>query len=111
MTRLRETLAGIETHLLESMGNRKNDDSPRLAPQPQPRDMGRRPLAEFGVLAIEQVVPDPDQPRTTFSEEALSRLAESICDKGQLAPIRVRWSADLEKWAMFSAVASLESAT
>ncbi len=34
-----------------------------------------------------------DQPRTEFPEEALERLAQSIRDKGQLSPIRVRWSA------------------
>jgi ParB family chromosome partitioning protein len=43
-------------------------------------------------------MPDPSQPRTDFSEESVQRLAKSICEKGQLAPIRVRWSADHGKW-------------
>ena len=51
-------------------------------------------------LAISQIVPDPDQPRAEFSQEALERLALSIREKGQLSPIRVRWSEELEKWTI-----------
>jgi ParB family chromosome partitioning protein len=47
---------------------------------------------------VNQVIPDPEQPRVEFSEEALERLAQSIRDKGQLTPIRVRWSDPLAKW-------------
>ncbi len=48
------------------------------------------------------VIPDPDQPRVDFSDDAIDRLAQSIHDKGQLSPIRVRWSAELEKWVIIS---------
>ncbi len=102
MGSLRNTLAGIESHLLESMGSRKDEQAPRLAPQAAPKDMGRRPLPGFGSLDIEKVIPDPEQPRSVFSEEALNRLAESIRDKGQLAPIRVRWSDELGKWVIIA---------
>ncbi len=69
-----------------------------LSPVPQQRDIGRSPLRNVGRLDLDQVIPAPDQPRTEFAEEALERLAQSIRDKGQLSPIRVRWSAGAGKW-------------
>lgn len=102
MATTREILAGIESQVLESMGSRSEALQPALAPVPQARDVGRRPLPEFGCLAIDQVIPDPDQPRTTFSQEALERLADSIRDHGQLAPIRVRWSEAAGKWIIIA---------
>jgi ParB family chromosome partitioning protein len=80
------------------MGVRQSDFRPVLAPAPGKKDIGRRPLRNVGRLALGQIVPDPDQPRAEFSEEALERLALSIREKGQLSPIRVRWSDALEKW-------------
>lgn len=90
-----DTLAG---NLQESMGVRQTEFRPVLAPTPGKRDIGRRPLRNFGKLSVSQIVPDPDQPRAEFSEEALKQLALSIREKGQLAPIRVRWSEGLGKW-------------
>ena len=72
------------------------------APIPHPKDVGRRPLDGFGCLDIDQVIPDPEQPRTDFPPESLAHLAESIRDKGQLAPIRVRWSDELGKWVIIA---------
>lgn len=100
MASLRTTLAHIESHLLESMDNRDNAPAPRLAPTPQAKDIGRRPLPGFGTLEIDQVIPDPEQPRTDYSQDTLNRLAESIRAHGQLAPIRVRWSDNLAKWVI-----------
>lgn len=102
MSSLRKTLAGIENHLLESMGNRQEAQSVRLAPQSVQKDLGRRPLPGYGTLDIDQVIADPEQPRTTFTEDSLARLADSIRDKGQLAPIRVRWSDELVKWVIIA---------
>jgi ParB family chromosome partitioning protein len=45
-------------------------------------------------------MPDPSQPRQQFSEEAIDRLAKSIREKGQLSPIRVRWSDEHGKWVI-----------
>lgn len=41
-------------------------------------------------LPIEQVVPNPDQPRRSFSEDALDDLARSIAEKGIIQPLIVR---------------------
>lgn len=98
MVNTRRTLTGIEENLEESMGVRAAEFRPRLSPVPQGKDAGRRPLRNFGLVEINQVIPDPDQPRVEFTAEELDRLAQSIRDKGQLSPIRVRWSEDLRKW-------------
>ena len=42
------------------------------------------------MLPIEQVKPNPDQPRRHFDNEALIDLAESIREKGVIQPIIVR---------------------
>lgn len=84
------------------MGIRAHDTKPQLSPVANPKDVGRRALRSFGTLAIESVIPDPEQPRTEFDEEHIARLAESIRDKGQLHPIRVRWSDTHQKWIIIS---------
>lgn len=43
-------------------------------------------------IPVEKIGPDDDQPREEFDEASLDRLAESLKSKGQLQPIRVRWS-------------------
>lgn len=98
MASTRRILEGIAGNVAESMGVREHDLRPRLSPVASVKDAGRRPIRNVGQLDITQVIPDPDQPRTEFSEEALERLAQSIRDKGQLSPIRVRWNELLGKW-------------
>jgi len=102
MASTRQTLDGLSGNLQESMGVRHTDFRPVLAPAPGKKDIGRRPLRNVGKVAIGQVVPDPDQPRVEFQEEALERLALSIREKGQFSPIHVRWSEQLEKWVIIS---------
>jgi len=88
--------------MMESIGSRPRGKTIPLGPTPYPKDIGRRPLPGFGTLQIDQVVPDPDQPRVEFEADALSRLADSIREHGQLAPIRVRWSDELGKWVIIA---------
>lgn len=42
------------------------------------------------ILPIEQLYPNPDQPRRTFDEDHLSDLASSIAQKGIIQPLIVR---------------------
>jgi ParB family chromosome partitioning protein len=102
MASTRSALASIEEHVLESIGSRADGQQPRLAPMPHSKDVGRRPVDGFGSLDIDQVIPDPGQPRTDFPAESLGYLADSIRDNGQLAPIRVRWSDELGKWVIIA---------
>lgn len=85
MASVRDLLEQASGNLEESMGVRTIDLRPTLTPVPDPKDVGRRPLRNVGRVDVNQVVPDPDQPRVEFSDKAIERLAESIRDKGQLA--------------------------
>ncbi|MBL8826772.1 MAG: ParB/RepB/Spo0J family partition protein [Planctomycetaceae bacterium] len=53
-------------------------------------------------MEIEQIIPDPDQPRTEFNSEALTALAENLKAKGQLHPLHVRWSETAQRWVIIS---------
>ncbi|MFS2112710.1 ParB/RepB/Spo0J family partition protein [Herbaspirillum frisingense] len=44
----------------------------------------------FGMIPIEYIVADPNQPRKTFDEDALAELSESIKQSGILQPILTR---------------------
>ena len=59
---------------------------------------GRKRLDEACQLRLERIVPDPRQPRTEFDPDALARLAESLKQRGQLQPIRVRWDEATDRY-------------
>ncbi|MEX2426068.1 MAG: ParB/RepB/Spo0J family partition protein, partial [Thermomicrobiaceae bacterium] len=56
-----------------------------------PRAAGVRDLVDAKVIDIDRIVPDPDQPRQTFDEDALDELTSSIRQEGLLQPIAVRY--------------------
>ena len=53
-------------------------------------------------IELDRITPDPDQPRKEFDPEALEALASSLRDRGQLQPIRVRWSSGAGRWMIVS---------
>ena len=96
MATTQRTLERLETNVDESIGARRETTTrPRLSPVPHAKDVGRRPSRKYGAVRLEQVMPDPSQPRSEFSQDAIDDLASSI-KKRQLAPIRVRWSGNHE---------------
>ncbi len=48
------------------------------------------PLRGERTVPVESIVPNPEQPRRAFSEEAMSELAASIREKGVIQPLIVR---------------------
>jgi ParB family chromosome partitioning protein len=98
----RSTLQSITDNLDDSMGRRVNETVPQLSPVAKPKDVGRRALRSFGQIALTRVIPDPDQPRVEFDDNALEQLAQSIREQGQLHPIRVRWSDAHDSWLIIS---------
>ncbi len=44
----------------------------------------------FATIPVDEIEPNPDQPRRMFDDEALAALAESIAEVGVLQPISVR---------------------
>ena len=57
-------------------------------------------LAGACTLLLENIVPDPTQPRTEFDQAELDRLAESIKVHGILAPLRVRFDPATGKYCI-----------
>ncbi len=59
-----------------------------------PRVASPTPIVEDGervqMIALEQIVPSPWQPRTEFRDEHLQELADSIKEKGIMQPLIVR---------------------
>ena len=97
-SRLRTNSANIE----ESMGVRSEATPTPLLRKARAKDIGRRPDRRYGNVAVDQVMPDPKQPRTQFDEVTLQELSNSISAKGQLQPIRVRWSDRETKWIIIA---------
>lgn len=64
--------------------------------EPQPQADAETSVAARAdrVVPIDQIVPNPDQPRRRFSEEQLDELTESIRAKGIIQPIIVREKPD-----------------
>lgn len=102
MASTRAALTRLEDHMAESMGQRTVDHTARLSPAPHPKDASRRPVRGYGQVDVDDVTADPNQPRTEFAADTLESLADSIREKGQLAPIRVRWSDDHQKWMIIA---------
>lgn len=97
-TKLRSNSFSIE----ESMGVRSGSAPMALPQRTSAKDIGRRPIRNYGTVPIEQVTPDPSQPRTEFDEVSLQELSASFASKGQLQPIRVRWSEREGKWTIIA---------
>jgi ParB family chromosome partitioning protein len=53
-------------------------------------------------LGIDEVVPDPSQPRTSFPPEEIERLAASIAGRGMQLPLRVRRDDERGCWVIVS---------
>jgi ParB family transcriptional regulator, chromosome partitioning protein len=61
---------------------------------------GLKAFRAAALIPIDRLTPDPDQPRKTFSDEEIDRLADSLTARGMLQPIRARWDADLSRWVI-----------
>jgi ParB family transcriptional regulator, chromosome partitioning protein len=95
-------------HLSESLGVRPPSGGSVGPPPPGgfPREIspddGRTRARDAGHMELDRIVPDPDQPRKEFSDDAIDRLAASLLKHGQLMPIRVRWNPKISKWVVIS---------
>src|SRR5262245_11248422 len=102
MSKSEQILRQMGGNLAESIGVRNGPSRPIL-PRPAEAVAGASPKDGFtrnraaGEMLLENIVPDPDQPRKEFDPAAIERLAESIKAKGLLQPLRVRWDHALGK--------------
>jgi ParB family transcriptional regulator, chromosome partitioning protein len=95
-TKKEKILAEVGGNIAESTGGMPAPLASRVAPaSPAPRParmQGVERARNVAEIAVERIMPDPDQPRKDFPEKELDRLAESMKAKGQLQPIRVMWN-------------------
>lgn len=93
-------------HIAESMGGTSSGGSggplPGVAPGVPARYQGVTRPKDVLTIPVAKLQPDPDQPRKEFDEEALSMLARSLQERGQLQPIRVRWEESRGGWTIIS---------
>ncbi|MEM7559161.1 MAG: hypothetical protein AAF394_08555, partial [Planctomycetota bacterium] len=66
MATTQSRLEQLQSNLDESIGVRRTQLQPQLSPVPSSKDIGRRPLRDVAVIDIDQVIPDPSQPRIEF---------------------------------------------
>lgn len=59
------------------------------------------PMNQMAEIAISQIIPNPQQPRTQFDDEALQELADSIRQLGVIQPVTVR-KTDGDKYIIIS---------
>jgi ParB family transcriptional regulator, chromosome partitioning protein len=89
--------------LADSIGVREGEALiPEATPTAAPPPVNFTRNRAAGEIDPDQVIPDPDQPRKEFDEEQLQNLARDIAARGQLQPIRCRWSAEHEKWIIIA---------
>ncbi len=75
---------GLSALLPTAPANGDTGDAPK---RPGPRAVGRR---AFFSAPVEEIYPNPDQPRKRFAEAELEELAESLRTHGIIQPLAVR---------------------
>jgi ParB family chromosome partitioning protein len=77
----------------------KSHSIPGAPPRPEGPELAAVPGAQFAEIDVDQITPNPKQPRTVFDEEAMEELVHSVKEIGLLQPIVVRKLAD-EKYEL-----------
>lgn len=81
-------MSNVKTMLAEKL--KANQSRHAKAPHESDLELGR----EHKMVPVDRIDPNPYQPRTTFPEDELEQLAQSIAETGLLQPITVRMLAD-----------------
>jgi ParB family chromosome partitioning protein len=106
MDKKAELLHAMGSNMEESVGVRTEESAQLPQDNPGVLQAGRGRYAGFarlegaGVLEIERLAPDSEQPRKTFDEAELEILAASIRQRGLLQPLRVRYNPELDKYVI-----------
>lgn len=105
----------MRTHVAGSMNDRPvhGETAPAAGDQSalQRQGEGRKRMESACVIRLDRIIADPEQPRTEFDEEALRQLAESLKARGQLQPIRVRWSEPHDRYVVIVGERRFRAAT
>ena len=90
----------IRGNMAESLARRPSIAIGSTAAPSAGQFQGRAKLTGACVIEIDRLVADPDQPRKSFSDESIEQLAASLRSRGQLVPILVRWTPDLDRYTI-----------
>jgi ParB family transcriptional regulator, chromosome partitioning protein len=106
--------AELGANIQESMGSilldGAGESAPAVAPTPD-RYQGLQRVKGAFQIPPDRLAPDPNQPRKEFAPESLEQLAQSLKERGQLQPIRVRWDTALERWVIIAGERRWRAAT
>ena len=104
MSRIDKFTAKLGGNIRESMGAAATGaGGPLPSPTAGPSQyQGITRPKEALTIPISRIIPDPDQPRKEFEEGSLYDLATSLKARGQLQPIRVRWSQESDRWVIIA---------
>lgn len=90
-------------NLAESMGANRVSGAGGAIPSEKPDRLdGTERLRAAAMIDVNRILPDPDQPRKEFDEDAIGRLAASLNEHGQIQPVAVRWSEDMGRYLIVS---------
>ncbi len=90
-------------NLAESMGANRVSGLGGAIPSEKPDRLdGTERLRAAAMIDVNRILPDPDQPRKEFDEDAIGRLAASLNEHGQIQPVAVRWSEDMGRYLIVS---------
>jgi ParB family transcriptional regulator, chromosome partitioning protein len=68
--------------------------------EPTGEQKGASRSVDVLVIEVDRIIPDPEQPRKEFDDEAIGRMAASLLKHGQISPIAVRWSPDADRYVI-----------
>ncbi|WP_151523755.1 ParB/RepB/Spo0J family partition protein [Serinicoccus kebangsaanensis] len=72
-------------------------DEDSVAPEPDTTSLAPVPGAQFAEVPVQQIRPNPRQPREVFDEDELAELVTSIHELGVLQPVVVRPVEDVDE--------------
>ena len=95
-----DMLASVASSMQDRAGASPGNSPPVAASSLARRSEGWRRLESAAVIRIDRIIADPNQPRAEFDPESLGRLADSLRERGQLQPIRVRWDDAADRYVV-----------
>jgi ParB family transcriptional regulator, chromosome partitioning protein len=95
-----DMLASVASSMQDRAGASPGNTHPVAPSSLARRSEGWRRHESAAVIRLDRIIADSNQPRTEFDPESLGRLADSLRERGQLQPIRVRWDDAADRYVV-----------